>query len=682
LKQGRRLTVNRDITKSNMKRISRIVGTILCLLAATTSAIAANADSPAVIPLPQKMQLQPGTFKLTADTHICAESISGETAQFLAARLREATGYPVTILSSESNVIYGNILLTTKDAKSRLGPEGYELMATPESVVIRAPTQAGLFYGVQTLLQLLPSNIFSTNVVTNVDWQMPCVQIEDWPRFKWRGLMLDVSRHFFTTDEVEQLLNAMATLKMNVFHWHLTDDQGWRIEIKKYPKLTQIGAWRPGVGFGLDPKSTTAYGPDGRYGGFYTPEDIREVVKYAAARHITIVPEIEMPGHSMAALAAYPRFSCTGGPFTIPLTLGVFNGIYDPANEATFTFLDEVLTEVFQLFPGKYVHLGGDEVPKDTWKNSEACQALMKREDLTNENELQGWFMQRMERFAEAHGRIPIGWSEILEGGLASNTVVMDWIGGATEAATSGHDVVMTPHESCYLCYYPSLDRPPNLRAYRPYLPLSRVYAFEPIPATLQTQYDSHILGVEASVWTPDIPSMSDVEELTFPRADALAEAGWSAESARNFDDFSRRMNVGCERLALSGIKYWRDNATQIGEWKPAQITRQNNLLEWDATQEITAPGKYRLSLDYTGGKNGLTIQWAALLEDGREISRDAHAGFTGTSSRAMKARDWNYFFNLPAFKQDAQYMVRAVVVGDSGNDSKGVVFLGEETAK
>ncbi len=646
------------------------------------TAAAANASSPAIIPLPQKMELHPGAFKLAADTHLYADSASGKTAQFLAARLREATGYPVNFVSSESNDMRGNILLTTKDAKSSLGPEGYELMATPESVVIRAPTQAGLFYGVQTLLQLLPPKIFSTNVVTNVDWQMPCVQIEDWPRFKWRGLMLDVSRHFFTVQEVEHLLDAMATLKMNVFHWHLTDDQGWRLEVEKYPKLTKIGAWRAGVGFGLDPKSTTAYGQDGRYGGFYTPADIREVVKYAAVRHITVVPEIEMPGHSMAALAAYPQFSCTGGPYTIPLKGGVFYGIYNPANEETFKFLDDVLTEVFQLFPGKYIHLGGDEVPKETWKDSLACQALMKREGLTNENELQGWFMRHMERFAEAHGRIPIGWSEILQGGLASNTIVMNWIGGATEAASAGHDVVMAPHRSCYLCYYPSLDRPPNLRTYRPYLPLKQVYAFEPIPATLETQYDSHILGVEACVWTPDIPSMSDVEELTFPRLDALAEVGWSSKSARNFEDFVRRLNVEYQRLAFCGINYWNDNAAQIGEWKPAQITEQTNLLEWDATQEITAPGKYRLSLNYTGGKNGLSIERASLLENGRRVAEDSHVGFTGTSSRAEKARDWNYFFKLPAFKKDARYAVQVSVAGEGGNDSRGVVFLGTEPAQ
>ena len=353
-------------------------------------------------------------------------------ADFLTERLRQSTGYPFKTRTKffSGKAVKGGILLTTKDANTNLGAEGYELTVTPDSVVIRAPTQAGLFYGVQTLFQLLPPEIFSSNVVRDVDWQMPCVQIEDWPRFKWRGLMLDVSRHFFNKSEVETILDAMALHKLNVFHWHLTDDQGWRIEIKKYPKLTQIGAWRPGVGFGFDPKSTTAYGPDGRYGGFYTPADIREVVKYAAARHITVVPEIEMPGHSTAALAAYPQFSCTGGPFTMPLTGGIFNGIYNPANEETFKFLDDVLTEVFQLFPGKYVHIGGDEVPKDTWKNSPACQALMKREGLKNEDELQSWFIRRIEKFVSAHGRTMIGWSEILQGGLAQQRR-RSWIGSA-----------------------------------------------------------------------------------------------------------------------------------------------------------------------------------------------------------------------------------------------------------
>ncbi len=541
-----------------MKIKSSFTGILLCLSAITVSA--AGTNSLAIIPWPQKATLEAGVFKLTPGTSVFGDSASRQTADFLTERLRQSTGYPFKTRTKflPSQAVKGGILLTTRDANTNLGAEGYELTVTPDSVVIRAPTQAGLFYGVQTLFQLLPPEIFSSNVMRDVNWQMPCVQIEDWPRFKWRGLMLDVSRHFFSRSEVETVLDAMALHKLNVLHWHLTDDQGWRIEIKKYPKLTQIGAWRPGVGFGFDPKSTTAYGPDGRYGGFYTPADIREVLKYAAARHITVVPEIEMPGHSTAALEAYPQFSCTGGPFTMPLTGGIFNGIYNPANDDTFKFLDDVLTEVFRLFPGKYVHLGGDEVPKETWQNSPACQALMKREGFTNEDQLQGWFMRRMERFVSAHGRTMIGWSEILQGGLASNAVVMDWIGGAKEAASAGHDVVMSPTAYCYLDFYQSSNRatePPAATWGGP-LTLRKVYAFDPMPANLPPQLQSHILGTQGNLWTEWVPNLKHAEYMIFPRECAIAEITWSSPASHNWDDFLRRLQIHAQRLDELGINY------------------------------------------------------------------------------------------------------------------------------
>ena len=543
-----------------MKIKSPTAGIFLGVSLAAISAFGADTNGPAIIPLPQKMELHAGAFKLTPDTRIYVDSASREAEFFLTDRLRKSTGYPLKTDTKflSSTAIKNGILLTTKDANTNLGAEGYELGIAPDSVMICAPTQAGLFYGVQTLLQLLPPEIFSANLITNVDWQMPCVQIEDWPRFKWRGLMLDVSRHFYNKSQVETILDAMALHKLNMFHWHLTDDQGWRIEIKKYPKLTQIGAWRAGVGFGLDPKSTTAYDPDGRYGGYYTQKDIREVVAYAAARHITIVPEIEMPGHSSAALVAYPQFSCTGGPFTIPLKGGVFNGIYNPANDETFKFLDDVLTEVFQLFPGKYIHIGGDEVPKDTWKNSPDCQALMKREGLKNEEELQSWFIRRIEKFVSAHGRTMIGWSEILQGGLASNAVVMDWIGGATEAASSGHDVVMSPTGYCYLDLYQSKDRSTEPHAIGGFISLGKIYSFAPTPENLPKQYESHILGAQANLWTECIPNLNCAEYMIFPRLTALAEVDWSPKSTRNFDDFSRRLQIEFQRFDRLGVNYRR----------------------------------------------------------------------------------------------------------------------------
>jgi hexosaminidase len=368
--------------------------------------------------------------------------------------------------------------------------------------------------------------------------------------------MLDVSRHFFSTSEVEQLLDAMSRYKLNTFHWHLADDQGWRIEIKKYPRLTQVGAWRKSIGFGLDPKASTAYGPDGRYGGFYTQEDIREVVAYAAARHITIVPEIEMPGHASAALMAYPQFSCTGGPFTTDLPGGVFDGIYCAGNDEAFTFLQNILSEVFELFPGKYVHVGGDEVLTTNWSQCARCQARMKAEGLKKELELESYFIRRIEKFVVAHHRTLVGWSEIREGGLAPSAVVMDWVGGAVEAASAGHDVVMSPLADCYFDHYQSQDHSTEPHAIGGFLPLRQVYTFEPFPAKLGPQYEQHILGAQANVWTEYMPSLKHVEYMVFPRLCALAEVVWSPKASRDWEDFNQRLGAHYARLERLGLNY------------------------------------------------------------------------------------------------------------------------------
>jgi hexosaminidase len=536
----------------------KIAGLLFSFLAAT--AFAANTNTLAVIPLPQKIALREGVFSLTAETGVYADVASRATAEFVTARMHPATGYPLKIGANPPGeaAIPNGILLTLKKANTNLGPEGYELTVASHSVVIRASTQAGLFYGVQTLFQLLPPEIFSTNRTERASWQIPCVQIEDWPRFKWRGLLFDVSRHFFTKSEVETVLDEMALHKLNTFHWHLTDDHGWRIEIKKYPKLTEVGAWRTSAGFGFDPKSSSAYGTDGRYGGFYTQEDIRDVVKYAAARHITVVPEIEMPGHATAALAAYPQFSCTGGPFEPLVTAGIFNGIYDPSKEETFQFLADVLTEVAQLFPGQYIHIGGDEVPKDTWKNSASCQALIKREGLKNEDELQSWFTRRIEKIVNSRGHSMIGWSEILQGGLATNAAVMDWIGGAKEAADAGHYVVMTPTAYCYFDFYQSTNKAaePEAASWGGPLALNQMYAFDPMPTNVPPQLQSYILGAQGNLWTERIPNFKHAEYMLYPRACALAEVTWSARGSRDWNDFMRRLQIHVRRFNELNINY------------------------------------------------------------------------------------------------------------------------------
>jgi hexosaminidase len=536
----------------------RRLGAIFSLLA---GALRADAQAPAIIPLPQKMEVQPGSFVLGAHTglpgaesKIIVSPGAEETGRYLAVELRRRTGVELKVEPEAQAEGNGNIVLRLQDANPEPGKEGYALIVAPKEVTIQAAASAGLFYGMQSLLQLLP--IAGKTGPQPTSWSIPCVQVEDQPRFQWRGLMLDVSRHFFTKEEVERLLDEMAWHKLNVFHWHLVDDQGWRIEIKKYPRLTEVGAWRKGIGFGLDAKASTAYGPDGRYGGFYTQEDIREVVAYAQARHIEIVPEIEMPGHSSAALMAYPQFSCTGGPFTTDLPGGVFNGVYCAGNDDSFTFIEDVLTEVCALFPGPYIHIGGDEVPVENWKNCPKCQARMRQEGLTKESELEGYFIRRVEKIVNAHHRRLVGWSEIRQGGLAANATVMDWVGGAVEAATAGHDVVMSPLADCYFDHYQSLDQGKEPRAIGGYLPLQQVYAFEPIPTNLPASYQEHILGAQANVWTEYMPSFRHVQYMVFPRLCALAEVDWSPKASRHWDDFSRRVRIDGLRLDQLGVNH------------------------------------------------------------------------------------------------------------------------------
>ncbi|MEI6194376.1 MAG: beta-N-acetylhexosaminidase [Verrucomicrobiota bacterium] len=651
---------NKPNGKSQIK--SQIAGILFSLLAATGFAAA---NPPAILPVPQKMVVGDGAFKLAPETRICTDAASRATGEFLAAQLRQSTGYKFKISTVKKGAAKGDILITTANAKTNLGAEGYELTVAPDSVVIRAPESAGGFYGAQTLLQLLPPEVFAAKAVAGVAWAMPCVQIEDQPRFKWRGMHLDVSRHFFSKAEVKKVLDFLALHKLNIFHWHLVDESGWRIEIKIYPKLTEVAAWRNGIGWDLDPKSSTAYGPDGRYGGFYTQDDIREIVAYAQCLHITVVPEIEMPGHSAAALDAYPEFSCSDK--------SGYN-VYCAGKDGTFEFLQNVLAEIIPLFPGEYIHIGGDEVNKRNWKQCAKCQARIKNERLKNEEELQSYFIRRMEKFINAHGKTLIGWSEILQGGLAQNAAVMDWIGGAEAAASAGHDVVMTPQKYCYFDHRQAAEIGLEPTAHPRFLPLSRVYDFEPISAKLDPRFQSHILGAQGNLWTEDIASLKHLEYMTFPRLSALAEVTWSPKSARNWKDFNRRLQVQFQRFDQLGINYRRETAVEIGQWTPAQLASAGGTVEWDAGQ-ISVAGNYRVSFDLVRGENSLKIEWVALLEDGRELMRDTHLGIAGYQCGDVQ-RNSVYILNLPGLKAGAHYSVRAQVAGAGGTDSRGNVSL------
>ncbi|GAB3821660.1 family 20 glycosylhydrolase [Pontibacter rugosus] len=387
---------------------------------------------------------------------------------------------------------------------------------------------------------------------------LPAVSITDKPRYEWRGMHLDVVRHFFPVEFVKQYIDYLAMHKLNTFHWHLTDDQGWRIEIKKYPKLTEVGAWRDSTLIGHYWDLPQTY-DNTRHGGFYTQEQIKEVVKYAQERYITVVPEIEMPGHAVAALAAYPELSCSGGPFKVEGKWGIFKDVFCAGNEQTFAFLEDVLTEVIALFPSKYIHVGGDESPKDRWKACAKCQQRMAQEGLKNEHELQSYFVQRMEKFVNSKGRQIIGWDEILEGGLAPNAAVMSWRGtkGGIAAAKQKHYVVMTPGTHLYFDHYQG-DRELEPTAIHGYSPLSKVYAFEPTPAELSKEEQQYVLGAQANLWTEYIPTEEHVEYMVMPRMAALSEVLWTQENQKNWDDFKQRMQRQYQRYDALGVKYAR----------------------------------------------------------------------------------------------------------------------------
>ena len=437
----------------------------------------------------------------------------------------------------------------TGNADPALGNEGYELQITQEAVTLAGNTPAGVFYGQQTLRQLRAA-----------DGSLPCCRIWDKPRFSWRGLMLDVSRHFFTKEEIKHFLDVMAVHKFNVFHWHLVDDQGWRIEIKKYPRLTEIGAWRKAIGFGLDAGASRNYRADGKYGGFYTRDDVCEIVAYAASRQITVVPEIEMPGHSTAALTAHPEFSCSGGPYSLDLNGGIFGGIFCAGQDAAFEFLENILSEVIGLFPSQFIHIGGDEVPKDNWKKCPCCQQRIAAEKLKDEHELQSYFIRRIEKFINANGRRLIGWDEILEGGLAPNATVMSWRGvtGGIAAATAGHDVVMTPTTHCYFDFYQATVGQPSAAGYKGSLPLEKVYEFEPIPSEISAEHAHHVLGGGGNLWTEYVPNYGHAQFMAYPRACALAETLWSPKESRNFADFTARLKAHTKLLDILGVTYAR----------------------------------------------------------------------------------------------------------------------------
>ncbi len=487
-----------------------------------------------IIPQPAKVELAKGVFCLREGVVVGATGQADDVGAYVQSLLQEAAGFSVAIGDR------GAVELVLND-DAALPEEGYRLSVQTDGVQIKASSTSGLFYGVQTLRQLLPVGAKETGVL-----ELPCVAIEDLPRFAWRGLHLDVCRHFFGVDFIKRYLDWMAAYKYNVFHWHLTEDQGWRLALPKYPKLAEISAWR-----------TEQDGA--RHGGFYTPEQVREVVEYARRLHIAVVPEIELPGHAQAALAAYPEYACADGPFEVVNEWGVFDEVFCAGNDATFAFLQDVFAEVLALFPGDYVHIGGDECPKTRWKECPKCQRRMLDEGLKNEEELQSYFVRHFAAWLASRGKKPIGWDEILEGGLAKEAAVMSWRGeeGGIKAANAGHDVVMAPESHVYFDrrHYDNDSERGRLSVNT----LENVYSYEPIPAELEAGKEGHVLGSQGTMWTEGTVEEDEVAYMVYPRACALAEVVWSAKAARDWNSFKQRLRVHGERLQAMGVVYYRD---------------------------------------------------------------------------------------------------------------------------
>jgi hexosaminidase len=622
-----------------MKKIFTLL--LLCVLSVQLKAQELN-----IIPKPFNTEIKPGRMNTTSlKTIVVPDEQSAIAARIFSQLLFQKTGrkLPVKIMPKKplgKGMIYVEIV-----GGSFPKGEHYMLRAENNEVGITCE-YGGLMHAFQTLVQLFPAKSDAKSI-------FPVVTISDYPRFFYRGMHLDVARHFFPVSFVKKYIDYLSMYKFNTFHWHLTDDQGWRVEIKKYPELTRVGAWRNGTIIGRYPGT----GNDNtRHGGFYTQQEIKEIVRYAEDRHINIIPEIEMPGHSSAALTAYPELGCTGGPYKVQGTWGVFEEVFCAGNEKTFSFLQEVLDEVIQLFPSKLIHIGGDECPKESWKKCTKCQQRMVAEKLKDEHELQSYFIRRIEKHLNSKGRNIIGWDEILEGGLAPNATVMSWRGeeGGIEAAKQNHNVVMTPGGYCYFDH--SQTKNEDSVTIGGYTSLEKVYGYEPVPKELPTAQEKYILGAQANLWTEYIDNPRKVEYMIFPRMLALSEVLWSQKEKRDWNGFEPRMQNHLEWMNRNGINYSKAYFDLQVNVMPAKETgilkvklgarKKDGLVRHqyqNYVQEITEGKKTSteiLLLNQDGESNvtvGSTGQHSFTWFTGTDSSRPIALNFTFNTATAQK---------------------------------------------
>ena len=640
-----------------------------------------------IIPKPAEITLFTGSpARLTPDSLIITETQdkafldqAGQLQQMLSA----GTGLPLPLKPAGQASKKAACIVIKKDpALAARGEEAYSIQSSPSGIILSAADARGIFYAGQSLVQMMPS-VFHDRTADKsaVRWNISETpfRIMDYPRFSWRALMIDEARHFFGEKTIKQIIDHMALVKMNILHWHLTDDTGWRIEIKKYPRLTSIGSKRRESEIGTWNSGKSDGTP---HEGFYTQEQIRDIVQYAARRNITIVPEIEMPGHASAAAVAYPFLSLKT-PGEVPTTF-IVNTAFDPTSEKTYAFLSDVLDEITALFPGRIIHIGGDEVRYDKqWKGVPEIEEFMKKNGMKSYADVQMHFTNRMSGIIAQKGRRMMGWNEIYghdvngDGGgkagakLDTNAVIQFWKGNtglAKNAIRDGHDVINSLHTSTYLDYsYGSI-------------PLQKAYGFEPVFPGLEEQYQSRVKGLGAQVWTEWISTPERLHYQAFPRACAFAEVGWTPAGKKDFPDFKKRLKAYSERMDLMGIKFARNvisqidksdffNTPRIGTWTPATLTREEH--SFDVTKLVKASGKHTVTLLYDKGAHAIEIESVALYENSREVSRDAHAGRSGAHKENIQ-----YILNAPEPRQGATYTVKAKFKGDGGRDSHGTVYF------
>ncbi len=551
-------------------------------MVASVACTKAPKEPVSIIPQPAEITVNDGYFKIAGAPVCIAENVPEEAVKAINDFENQLA------LVSGKKAVVGNTPVQkgiTFMFNGNVGPEDYALNVTKDGVTVEASAFSGFFYAIQTMKQMLPVEIYGSTKAKG-DWSLPFVSIMDSPRFAYRGLLLDCCRHFFPVEEVKKVLDLMAIHKMNRLHWHLTEDQGWRIEIKKYPKLTEIGAYRNGTQ--IFRRNET----DGkRYGGFYTQEQLRDVVAYAAERGITIIPEVDLPGHMVAALASYPELGCTGGPYEVMQRWGVMPDVLCVGKEETFTFLEDVLTEVMDIFPSEYINIGGDECPKVRWKECPRCQARIKKlglkdtKEFSKEHYLQNYVTARIQKFINDHGRKIIGWDEILEGELAPGATVMSWRGtkGGIKAVEKGFDVVMSPNTYCYIDYYQTKERDKEPYRIGKYLPIEVVYGYEPMEGMPENGED-HIYGVQANLWAEFLPTIADMEYMLLPRMSAISEVEWSPKGSKDFDRFRTSLDHMKGIYETLGFVYCKALWGQIGlpgHEIPARTPEELDTLDW-----------------------------------------------------------------------------------------------------